>query len=133
MIPNQVMDQIKEFYGSLIANKPAMELLGKYMEKNIKPWLVQEDAYEKQLCTNCQYMQMYFDLLTPGNEKSSWEMVIRATMRCTKLLERFVVSDFYVGTRETPLPGQFTFRMFCPQFELYEEEKQEAPADAQED
>lgn len=131
MVPNQIMTQIREFYGLMQANRPVMELLANNMP-GIKKRLAEEVAYEKQICTQCQFSQLYFDLITPDSEKTTWEAVIRITMRCGKLMEKFVVDNIYVGSKETPLPGQFTFRLFCPQFEPYEEEK-EAPADAQDD
>ncbi len=130
MIPEQIMEQIKGFYGLMQANEPVMGILKNYMP-SIKKRLVEEVAYEKQICTQCQFAQLYFDFITPDSEKTSWEAVIRITMRCSKLMEKFVIDNLYIGNKDTPLPGQFTFRMYCPQFELYEEEKkEEAPTDA---
>lgn len=123
MIPTPIMRQIEEYWKLMKENTEVMKIVSPYL-KSVKESLLDDFPYDKQICSYCKHTSMLFDFVVePNQDKTDWQHVIKITMRCNKLLERFSIENIYVDVK-TPYAGQFVYRMYCPAFELWREEQQ---------
>jgi hypothetical protein len=119
MIPASMSERIELSVRALAENTMSAESIGPRDYNDVLAAMLNEYCLGRSICTYCARAEVYLDVLQTDNKKAGWEMAIRLSYRCAKLMSTFVIEQYYIGN-EKQHPGQYDYRASCPHYQSYE-------------
>lgn len=128
MLPNELLDAIYKSVNALHTNI----YINKYfVDNNISfdyntavPYFQDESVLGRSICAYCSKAEYYLDYIEPTGANAAWTRAIRATLRCSEMMDKMTIDYAWFVEKPEQIPGQLQYRCACPRFEPHTENEE---------